>query len=75
MVDLSRVEWHKSSYSNSTGCVEIAFVGGLVAVRDSKDPGGPALIFTTHEWEAFLAGARGGEFNQSRTQNTPEDLA
>ncbi|WP_308016135.1 DUF397 domain-containing protein [Nonomuraea aurantiaca] len=33
-----------------------------MAIRDSKDPHGPALIFTSGEWAAFLAGAKDGEF-------------
>jgi hypothetical protein len=57
--------WIKSSYSGPTGgnCVEVAFLaGGDVAVRNSRDPDGPALIFTMAEWDAFLGGARDGEF-------------
>jgi Domain of unknown function (DUF397) len=59
--DLSRVTWRKSSYSNGTGgsCVEIAILAGAagghdIAVRDSKDPNGPALTFTAPEWRAFI---------------------
>ena len=57
--------WIKSSYSGPTGgnCVEVAFLaGGDVAMRSSRHPEGPALIFTRAEWEAFLGGARDGEF-------------
>jgi len=36
---------------------------GAVAVRDSKDPGGPKLIFTPGEWDAFTTGVKGGEFD------------
>ncbi|MEU8145889.1 DUF397 domain-containing protein [Nonomuraea sp. NPDC048901] len=62
-VDLSRAQWRTSSFSGSNGqCVQVAFVPDHVAVRDSKDPQGPALIFTLDEWAAFLAGARDGEF-------------
>lgn len=44
--------------------MEVAQLDGLVGVRDSKTHGsGPVLEFTRHEWECFLAGARGGEFN------------
>ena len=52
--------WRKSSYSGSAGdCVEVAHgLPGSVAVRDSKDPGGPTLVFTHHEWTAFLARMR-----------------
>ncbi|MGH3939143.1 MAG: DUF397 domain-containing protein [Pseudonocardiaceae bacterium] len=57
--------WRKSTRSNSIGeCVEIAdLAGGARAVRDSKDPAGPALRFTPSEWAAFTAGIRNGEFN------------
>jgi hypothetical protein len=62
--DLSRARWKKSSRSSGNGqCVEMADVDGAVAVRDSKDPTGPVLIFTSGEWTAFLAGAKDGEFD------------
>jgi hypothetical protein len=63
-LDLSRARWKKSSRSSGNGqCVEMADLGGLVAVRDSKDPSGPVLVFTPAEWAAFLAGAKDGEFD------------
>jgi hypothetical protein len=62
MVDLSSAIWRKSSRSGTNGCVEVAFVDGQVAVRDSNDRRGPVLLFTSHEWTAFLAGVRDGEF-------------
>lgn len=64
-VDLSEAEWHKSTRSgpNCDNCVEVAFVGGAVALRDSKNPTGPALIFTEAEWLAFTLGAKDGEFD------------
>jgi len=63
-VDLTSADWRKSSYSSNTGnCVEVARnLPGVVAVRDSKDPDGPALVFTADEWRAFVSGARAGEF-------------
>ena len=54
MVDLSGAEWRKSTLSSINGCVEVAFVEGAVAVRNSKDRGGPVLVFAPHEWKAFL---------------------
>jgi len=42
--------------------VEVAFVRGAVAVRDSKDPAGPSLVFKPADWTAFLGGAKGGQF-------------
>jgi hypothetical protein len=67
-MDLTGAAWRKTSFSSGNGgaCVEVAIVpgataggGGLVALRDSKDPAGPALVFTPDEWRAFLSGVRG----------------
>jgi hypothetical protein len=66
MVDLSRAEWRKSTRSGVNGCVEVAFVAERIAVRDAKDPNGPVLVFTAHEWDAFIGGAREGEFELPR---------
>ncbi len=62
---LSDVRWHKSRLSNPSGnCVEIAKLpGGEVAMRNSRDPEGPALIYTAHEMEAFLQASKQGEFD------------
>jgi hypothetical protein len=64
-MDLSRAEWRKSTRSGSSGdCVEVADnLPGVVAVRDSKDPDGPALTFTRSEWTAFISAAKNGEFD------------
>ena len=64
-VDLRRARWLKSSRSGRAcdNCVEVAFVDEAIAVRDSKNPGGPALIFTSAEWDAFVGGAKDGEFD------------
>jgi hypothetical protein len=57
--------WHKSSYSQSNGgaCVEAAGTGPAVAVRDSKDPQGPALLFTPADWRTFAAELKAGDFD------------
>lgn len=55
---LTRADWRKASYSGDNGgaCVEVARnLPGVVAVRDSKDPAGPALVFTRNDWAAFTA--------------------
>jgi hypothetical protein len=65
MVDLSGANWRKSSHSGANGCVEVAFVEGRVAMRDSKDRGGPVLVFEPHEWDVFTMAARDGEFEVS----------
>jgi hypothetical protein len=61
--------WVKSSLSFSNGnCVEVASLpGGTIGVRNSKDPGGPVLRFTPREWDAFVGGARLGEFDRFGT--------
>ncbi|MGH8878215.1 MAG: DUF397 domain-containing protein [Stackebrandtia sp.] len=63
--DLSSATWRKSSRSNGEReCVEVADLnGGHRAVRDSKDPAGPALLFSRTEWAAFTTGVRAGEFD------------
>ena len=57
--------WKKSTKSGSNGgqCVEVASDADNIHVRDSKDPHGPVLTFTPAEWDAFLDGARRGEFD------------
>ncbi|MET7773575.1 DUF397 domain-containing protein [Nocardia sp. NPDC005366] len=65
-VDLSGARWFKSSRSSAgSECVEVAHLdSGHVGVRDSKNPGGGLLVFTSSEWDAFLAGARDGEYDR-----------
>lgn len=57
--------WAKSARSSSMNCVEVRMVGQAEAfqVRDSKNPDADILTFTRAEWEAFLAGAKDGEFD------------
>ena len=59
-LQLPGAAWQKSSYSNPSGnCVEMARLSaGRVAVRDSKRPGDPVLVFTRTEWSAFLSALR-----------------
>ena len=62
-MDLSCAQWRKSSSSGGNGaCVEIAGTADGVAVRDSKDPAGPALAFTPEGWAAFTGSVRAGDF-------------
>lgn len=63
-IDLTTAQWFKSSKSGGNdSCVEVAFVDEAIAVRDSKNPTGAALIYTRDEWDAFLAGCKDGEFD------------
>ena len=54
-LDLSRAAWRKSTYSNNGGsCVEVGTgPAGVIAVRDSKNPEGPELAFTSEQWTLF----------------------
>jgi hypothetical protein len=63
--DQLEVVWRKSSASNSSGsCVEVAVLAsGEIAVRNSRYPAGPALIYRPGELAAFVAGAKNGEFD------------
>jgi hypothetical protein len=58
-------DWVKSSLSFSNGnCVEVASLpDGEIGVRNSRDPAGAVLRFTSDEWHAFLGGVRNGEFD------------
>jgi Domain of unknown function (DUF397) len=69
--------WTKSSHSSTaSSCVEVTATQEtetaphksaedvLYMVRDSKDPDGPKLAFTTAEWDAFTAGVKDGEFDR-----------
>ena len=69
-MDLTGAAWRKSSFSSGNGgaCVEVAIVpgaaegsGSLVALRDSKNPVGPALLFSPGEWREFTRAVRRGE--------------
>jgi hypothetical protein len=64
---LTDATWIRSGRSGPTGgnCVEVAFLAdGQIAMRNSRHPRGPALIFTRSEWDAFLGGAKDGEFGR-----------
>lgn len=63
--DVVNTSWRKSTYSSSADtCVEVADLStGGRAVRDSKNPTGPMLMFTAGEWSAFVAGVRAGELD------------
>jgi hypothetical protein len=64
---MHQTRWVKSSLSFANGnCVEVGTLpDGMIGVRDSKNPEGPVLRFTPGEWNAFLAGALRGEFDQA----------
>jgi len=65
--DLYGASWLKSSRSGANGdCVEVAGnLPNVIAVRDSKDPYGPALGFSRRQWAAFVRGVKDGEFDRA----------
>ncbi|MFF3073652.1 DUF397 domain-containing protein [Kitasatospora sp. NPDC057936] len=64
-LDLSSARWVKSSHSGGGGqCIEVApGFTGVMPVRDSKDPNGPALIFPAAAWQSFITAIRAGGFD------------
>jgi len=65
-MELTRADWRKSTYSGNNGgnCVEVARnLPGVVAIRDSKDREGPALVVEPRAFAALTAGIRAGEFD------------
>ena len=70
-----KAAWRKARMSGDGGgggCVEVATnLPGVIAVRDGKNPGGSALVFTPHEWACFLDGAKGGEFEVPQVRWLP----
>ena len=72
---LDEVIWQKSRYSNPCGsCVEVAqLADGRIAVRNSRDPDGPALIYPRAGMAAFIHGVQVGEFDDRAHGAWPED--
>lgn len=64
MVTRTTTGWRKSTFCNSGGCVEVAFDGDVVAVRDSKDPKLAAMRFTLAQWADFVSGVKNNEFDR-----------
>jgi hypothetical protein len=61
------LRWFTSSFSggNEANCVEVAFLPGAVAVRDTKDRAFPSHRYAAPAWTAFLAAVRAGEFDHA----------
>jgi hypothetical protein len=73
--ELGDVRWQKAWRSNPNGeCVELAALpSGEIAMRNSRFPAGPVLLYTQAEITAFLAGAKDGDFDNllNGTTNLP----
>jgi hypothetical protein len=63
---ISELNWRKARRSVGNGaCVEVAEVGDLIAVRDSKNPDGPMLLYPPENWRQFLDGAKQDDFESA----------
>lgn len=62
--ELARAAWRKSTRSQTSNCVEVAPMPATVALRDSKDRGGPVLLFDRGEWRHFLAATKEGQLDR-----------
>lgn len=63
-LDFSRAEWIASTDNPAEPGVEVAFVDGYIGMRNGAQQEGPVLVFTPEEWDAFVAGAKDGEFDE-----------
>lgn len=64
-IDQAGLHWFKSTFSVTGNCVEVAHLpGGGVALRDTKDRTKQPHVYTSGEWDAFLRGAKNGEFDR-----------
>ena len=62
-INWNEAAWRTSSSSDGGGCVEVAYLDGVIGLRDTKDKGnGPVLEFTEYEWSCFSEGMGLGEF-------------
>ncbi len=62
--DMSSAAWISSRACNDSACVQVAYLpGGMIAIRDSKNPLQQAHVFDRREWAAFVAGVKAGEFD------------
>jgi hypothetical protein len=59
------MEWRTPTRCSTENCVEVAAMNGWIAVRDTKNPGHPALLYTESEWQDFIDSAKSGEFDVS----------
>ncbi|GLW32067.1 DUF397 domain-containing protein [Actinoplanes regularis] len=66
MIETTReASWRRSKRCASGACVEVARVGDLFLIRDSKQPDGMPLAFDRQAWEAFVAGVKSDEFGRT----------
>ena len=56
-------EWVRSTFCADSACIEVALIGGQVALRDSKHPEQPCLHFPLAEWTAFIDGIQAADFD------------
>jgi hypothetical protein len=62
-MSINTAKWVKSTRCDSSHCVEVADLGTVAGLRDSKDPG-VHLTFGTDQWGAFISGVRRGRLSR-----------
>ncbi len=61
--DSADTPWRKATKSGAGNCITVARRADMIMIADSKNPAGPVLSYTLQEWDAFLDGAKRGEFD------------
>lgn len=70
LTGLGCAQWRKSTVSGTGNCVEIAFTGRAVSVRDSNAPSRPVISFPPSAWVTFLVRVRHGKFDYAALENS-----
>jgi predicted secreted Zn-dependent protease len=69
--DSADTPWRKATKSGAGNCIRVARRDNLIMISDSKNPAGPILSYTLSEWDAFLDGAKRGEFDDFLSSHVP----
>ena len=71
-IDRESLDWRIATKSSTTNCVEVAAAGGMIAVRNSRRPDEEMILYTIAEFDAFIDGAKRGEFDDLLVDTLPD---